>query len=67
MRLTAHQTKRTTPEIIALVELLTDGAAAQVHAEITQVFAGDWEKNCQLAREAIMEKLKGHPAFNNLP
>jgi hypothetical protein len=66
MRLSAHKPASTTPELIALVELATEASHAELHKEIQLVCAGDWEKNCQLAREAIKEKLKAHPKFQHL-
>lgn len=60
MRMSAHKAGRTTLEFVALVELLGNDAYEQVHKEMNTVCAGDWEKNCQLAREAIIAKLAGH-------
>lgn len=66
MRLHAHKTEAVTPEIMAVAELLADNARDKLQREMTQICAGDWEKNCALAREAIKEKLQGHPPFDSL-
>lgn len=57
MRMSAHSSSKKAIEFVALAELLTNDAYEQVHREMNLVCAGDWEKNCQLAREAIIAKL----------
>lgn len=66
LRMSAHTDRKTTTEVMALVELMADEAHRHIHKEIGLVCAGDWEKNCQLAREAIIQKLKAHPPFDHL-
>ncbi len=66
MRMTAHGKGRITTEALAVIELETSVKREELHAEVRQLCAGDWEKNCQLAREAIIEKLKGQPPFEHL-
>jgi hypothetical protein len=61
LRLSAHRTDKTTPATIATIELLADAAAEDLHREVETLYAGDWEKNCQLAREAILAKLRRDP------
>jgi len=59
LRMSAHGGRHTTTEFLAVVELLATDAQEQIHKEMETICAGDWEKQCKLAREAISAKL-GH-------
>lgn len=66
MRMTAHGKGRITTEALAVVELQTEAARKDLHKEMRQICAGDWDKNCQLAREAILARLRRDPRFEDL-
>lgn len=66
LRLTAHHTDRQTPGVIAVIELTTEANRQELHKEMREVLAGDWETKCRLAREAIIERLRSHPPFDHL-
>jgi len=66
LRMGAHQKGRITSEAVAVIELSAEAARQELHHELTEIYAGDWEKHCQLAREAILAKLKSHPGFEGL-
>lgn len=66
LRISSVTAGKVTPEAQAVAELLTDDARSQIHMELETVCAGDWKKNCQLAREAILAKLRADPRFSDL-
>ena len=66
MRLSAHKSPKMTPDVIEVAEILAEQARDKIQREMTTICAGDWEKNCELARESIIEKLKQIPPFDSL-
>lgn len=50
----------------ALVEMMTDRNAEETYRCVALAYAGDWQKLCDLTREAIIRKLEGSPPFDSL-
>lgn len=66
VRLSVRDGGRLTADTHALIEMMVDENAEATYHEVGKVFAGDWQKLCELSRSAILKKMRGHPPFDKL-